>query len=458
MFSKLSRVITSQFLRSSIKEINPFVARPAMRSISRNFSTASQAAMSIIYLCHNLSLMTAVAGGFCAASLFCASKLYANDNSEECEGCVPCEDECCPCHNGSTHPCTAEKKFVPGCHELKVFGGNGNPELTERVAKALGTKPGKIIVSHFNDGEVNIQIQESVRGKDVYIIQPTCPPVSDRIMELLLMVGGIRRASAKKITAIIPFYSYRRNTQKVTDSNNSSTSFIFSSAADIAKMIEVMGVDKVILVDMAAQVNLTKFDGAIFSNHIPMEVIDPNSLTIDYLKKRVNPSRRLVVIAPRYKDLSRAYNIRDELKRIYPSTEIVAFDLNYVKQINQTEGDDPSLEPLSQSDILKGSDVIIVDYAISMGRTMAHTANFVKEFGAKRVLGCVTHGLFLNQACDMLQSSAIEEIMVLDTVPIEKEKLEKCNKIIVVSIADKIADCIRDSHYIPKEKVIFKSD
>lgn len=199
-------------------------------------------------------------------------------------------------------------------------------------------------VGRFNDGEISVQVKESVRGKDVYVvgvfltsspqIQSLCAPTNDNLMELVFMLSAVRRASAKRVTSIIPFFSYRQNLQRV-NGLPAGTSFVFSSAADVAKMLEVAGVDYVMLVDMESRSNVSKLDGGLFSNRTPVEVLDASNLIFDYLKHKVDPSRKIVVLTPHPKDLPRAALVKKQLAEFYPGLDIRAMEGEYVTQILQ---------------------------------------------------------------------------------------------------------------------------
>ena len=201
-------------------------------------------------------------------------------------------------------------------------------------------------VGRFNDGEISVQVKESVRGKDVYVvgvfltsspqIQSLCAPTNDNLMELVFMLSAVRRASAKRVTSIIPFFSYRQNLQRV-NGLPAGTSFVFSSAADVAKMLEVAGVDYVMLVDMESRSNVSKLDGGLFSNRTPVEVLDASNLIFDYLKHKVDPSRKIVVLTPHPKDLPRAALVKKQLAEFYPGLDIRAMEGEYVTQILHAE-------------------------------------------------------------------------------------------------------------------------
>ena len=209
-------------------------------------------------------------------------------------------------------------------------------------------------------------------------------------MELVFMLSAVRRASAKRVTSIIPFFSYRQNQQRVNGLPE-GTSFVFSSAAEVAKMLEVVGVDYVMLVDMESQSNVSKLDGGLFSNRTPVEVLDASRLMFNYLKHKVDPSRKIVVLTPHPKDLPRAALVKKQLAEYYPGLDIRAMEGEYVTQILQGE-EDWEVEDMRNPETLKNCDVIIVDFVVSSGKTMARWAEYVKSKGANRVIGVASHG------------------------------------------------------------------
>ena len=209
-------------------------------------------------------------------------------------------------------------------------------------------------------------------------------------MELIFTTSAARRASAKRVTSIIPFFSYRQNIQRVHNLPP-NTSFVFSSAAEIAKMLEVMGVDYVMLVDMETRSNLSKLDGGIFSNRTPVEVLDASALIFESLKERIDPSRKVIVLTPHPKDLPRAALVKKQLSDYYPNLDIRAMEGEYVSQILQGE-EIWEEDDMRNPETLKDCDVIIVDFAVSTGKTMCRWANFVKSKGAHHVIGLASHG------------------------------------------------------------------
>ncbi|RHY47563.1 hypothetical protein DYB38_012389, partial [Aphanomyces astaci] len=178
------------------------------------------------------------------------------------------------------HPCTHAGMFIPGCHELKIFSGSSNFELADDIARRLGTRVGRLKLGRFADGEVQCQIQESVRGKDVYIVQSLGTPVNDNVIELLLMVSTMRRASAKKVTTVIPYYAYKHHRRGNPSATSLNSKFIHSPAQDIAKMLEVMGVDRVIAVDL--QLRGQGHEASFFNTNIPVETLETVMAGVEY--------------------------------------------------------------------------------------------------------------------------------------------------------------------------------
>ena len=221
-------------------------------------------------------------------------------------------------------------------------------------------------------------------------MQSLCAPTNDNLLELVFMISAVRRASAKRVTSIIPFFSYRQNTQRVNGLPE-NTSFAFSSAAEVAKMLEVVGVDYVMLVDMESNTKLGKLDGGIFSNRTPVEELDASQLIFESLKDKIDPSRKVVVLTPHPKDLPRAAEVKKQLAAYYKDLDIRAMEGEYVTQIlggeeNWEEND------MRNPESLKNCDVIIADFAVSSGKTMSRWANFVKSKGANHVIGLASHG------------------------------------------------------------------
>eukprot|EP00744_Colponema_vietnamica_P008597 GILI01012256.1.p1 GENE.GILI01012256.1~~GILI01012256.1.p1 ORF type:complete len:423 (+),score=138.34 GILI01012256.1:68-1270(+) len=314
--------------------------------------------------------------------------------------------------------------------ELKIFSGNGNQQLANEVAIHLGTQLGRARVGKFADGETSIQVLDNIRGKDVYVIQPTCPPINDNIVELLLMVSTLRRASARKITAVIPYYSYARQDHK---------SYIRTpiAAADIALMLEEVGVDRLIAVDLhSGQIQ------GFLSPRVPVDNLDAGIVAVPYFysKHLNNP----VVMSPDANGVYRAQHFRSQLLKHY------GVDAGLAMMVQQDSSSPAARQGRSNETKrdfvgeVDGSDVIIIDDMIDTGHRLEVAVQELKQRGAARVFMFATHGLFSENALDRVQNSDVEEVVVTNTIPLPRN--HDCTKVRQLSISALIAEAIRRVH------------
>lgn len=323
------------------------------------------------------------------------------------------------------------KKF----DETTIFSGNSNQPLAKSIANCLGTSLGKVHVSRFADGEVNLQYPESLRGKDVYIIQPTSTPVNEHLVELLLMISTARRSSAKKITAVIPYYGYARQDRKLN-------SRVPISAADVARMIESAGADRVISVDL----HCGQIQG-FFGPRVPVDNLEAQIIAIDHFvhKKLHKP----VVISPDAGGVYRARKFQQSLMRA--GIQDVGLAMIVKQRLKANE-----IERMDLVGNVDGCDVVIVDDMIDTAGTLCEAAKQLKERGAKRVFAFATHALFSHPALQKIEKSQIEEIVVCDTIKPRPEILN-CSRIRYLNIAPLIADAIRRIHQKESLQQLFAS-
>jgi ribose-phosphate pyrophosphokinase len=321
---------------------------------------------------------------------------------------------------------------------ISVFSGNGNPKLAKSVCEKLGIPLGKAIVSKFADGETNIRIEDSVRGKDVYVIQPTCPPINDNLMELILMISTLRRASAGKVTAVIPYYGYARQDRKREARET-------IGAADIARLLESTGVDHVLSVDL----HRGQMEG-FFDTSVPVDNFDPRgTVVVPYLFEK--DLYRPVVVAPSETGIGRALSFRKDL--LYAGIDAgIAFLAPKDDSGSLTTDDVAHHHRVLQTTQVNlvgevmGCDVIIIDDMIDTGSRMALAAATAKNMGANRVFGVATHGLLSGQnTLKRLQESPFEEIILCDTIP-KPSDLDQYDKFKYVSVSDLIAKSISNLH------------
>ncbi|MDP2969269.1 MAG: ribose-phosphate pyrophosphokinase [Deltaproteobacteria bacterium] len=295
---------------------------------------------------------------------------------------------------------------------LKIFTGNSNIDLVEEIARDLGTAMGKSLVKNFSDGEINVEIDESVRGMDVFVVQSICHPVNNNLMELLILIDALKRASAERITAVLPYYGYARQDRKVSPRAP-------ISAKLIADLITTAGASRILTVDLHAG----QIQG--FFN-IPVDHLFAAPVLLEYLKKLKND---LVIVSPDAGGVERA---RAYAKRLNTSLAIIdkRREGPNVSQVMNIIGD------------VEGMIAIIVDDLVDTGGTLARAAYALMEKGAKAVYACCTHPVLSGKAVEIISGSPIAEMIVTNTIPLQEEA-KTCHKIKVLSVSSLLADAIR---------------
>ena len=317
----------------------------------------------------------------------------------------------------------------------KLFTGNANPDLAQEIAEEIGVSLGRATVSRFADGEVNVMIHENVRGQDIYIIQPTSPPTNENLMELLLLISSMRRSSARRITAVIPYYGYARQDRKMT-------SRVPISAADCARLLEAMGVDRVIAVDL----HCGQIQG-FFGPRVPVDNLDGAPVGVEYFAenvKLVNP----VVVSPDAGGVYRAKQFRDRLDSFYGIDAGVAMIIKQRRKAGV----------IGQMDLVgsvENADVIIVDDMIDTAGTLCKAAEQIKKFGARRVFAFASHGLFSGPADERIRNSVLEKVVVVNSIPL-KEATAENPKIMQLSIAPLLSAAIKAVQSRTSVSTLFK--
>ena len=300
--------------------------------------------------------------------------------------------------------------------EIKIFSGGAHPALAASIAHNLGLDLGQIHLTVFSDGESYCQILENVRGADVFVIQPTCAPVNQNLMELLLMLDAFKRSSAERVTAVLPYYGYARQDRK-------DKPRVPISSKLVADLLTAAGADRVLTMDLHAPTIQGFFD-------IPVDHLFSGPVLIEHLASQ--KIKDLVIVSPDAGGVERA---RAFAKRLEGQLAIIdkrrpAPD---VAEVHHLVGD------------VRGRTAIIVDDIVDTAGTLIGSAAALKKNGAVRVLACFTHGVLSGPAIARLKDSAIEQIVVTDTIPIPEEKLA-CGKIRVLSVAPLLAKAIRFIH------------
>ncbi|SHH52644.1 ribose-phosphate diphosphokinase [Tepidibacter thalassicus] len=295
--------------------------------------------------------------------------------------------------------------------EIKILTGNSNPELAEKIAKDLGVSLAKAKVCTFSDGEISVNIGETVRGTDVFVIQSTNSPVNNNLMELLIMIDALRRASAGRITAVIPYYGYARQDRKAKARDP-------ITAKLVANLITAAGADRVLTMDLHAAQIQGYFD-------IPVDHLLGVPILADYFKKK--NIEDLVVVSPDLGSVTRARNFANQLDAPIAIIDKRRPKAN-VSEVMNIIGD------------IKGKNVILVDDMIDTAGTITNAAYALKKFGAKEVYACCTHPVLSGPAIERIENSVIKELIVLDTIALPEEK--KIDKIKIQSVSSIFASAI----------------
>jgi len=301
-------------------------------------------------------------------------------------------------------------------HPLKVFSGNAHPALTREICEHLGVPLGRAFVGRFPDGEVRIQIQENVRGADVFVIQSTCRPVNDNLMELLIMLDAFRRASAERITAVIPYYGYARQDRK-------DRPRVPISSKLVADLLTSAGADRVLALDLHAGQIQGYFN-------IPVDHLYATPVTVVYFRKL--RLRNLVVVSPDTGGVERARAFAKRLKAPLAIIDKRREDADVVEMMNVI-GD------------VSGKICLISDDMIDTGGTLVRGVNALFDKGAEKVYACCTHGVFAGDAISKIRASRLEQVVTTNSIPLSPEG-EKCPRIKVLSVGKLLAEAIRSIH------------
>jgi ribose-phosphate pyrophosphokinase len=306
--------------------------------------------------------------------------------------------------------------MIPHGTKIKVFTGNSNPELAQQIAAQLGLEVGKATVTKFSDGEISVSIGETVRGCDVFVIQSTCSPVNDNLMELLIMIDAFRRASAGRITAVIPYFGYARQDRKAKARDP-------ISAKLCANLLQAAGADRVLTMDLHAAQIQGFFD-------IPVDNLLGTSVLMPYFADKFGIGNEdFVVVAPDLGSVGRARKFTERLDLPLAIIDKRRQRAN-VSEVMNIIGD------------VRGKRVILVDDMIDTAGTLCNAANALVQIGgATEVYACATHGVLSGPAIERLENSPLKEIYLLDTVPVQGEKA--IAKIKVLPVANMFTEAIK---------------
>jgi len=313
-------------------------------------------------------------------------------------------------------PLSGEGLMSTGFGDLKVFSGSAHPLLVKEIADFLGIQAGQARLRRFPDSEVSFQIDENIRGADVFIIQPTCNPVDQHLMELLVMIDAFRRSSAARITAVIPYYGYARQDRK-------DKPRVPISAKLVANLLSAAGTNRVLTMDLHKAQIQGFFD-------IPVDHLFAAPVIIDYLARLNSP--KLTIVSP---DAGGAERARAYAKRLDAELAVV----------DKRRSEDGTAEVMNVIGDVNGRTCILQDDIIDTAGTIQKAAMALKSAGALRVLACAVHGVLSGPAIERVEHSPIDELIVTNTIPLRGDA-QQCKKIVVLSVARLLGQAIRSIH------------
>ncbi|HUU35666.1 MAG TPA: ribose-phosphate pyrophosphokinase, partial [Vicinamibacterales bacterium] len=303
-----------------------------------------------------------------------------------------------------------------GFGDLKIFSGSAHPRLAREIAQFLGVPLGQARLRRFPDTEVSFQIDENIRGTDIFLVQPTCAPVDQHLVEMLIMIDAFRRSSAARITAVIPYYGYARQDRK-------DKPRVPISAKLVANVIAAAGAHRVLTMDLHKAQIQAFFD-------IPVDHLFAAPIIIDYLSRQ--DLKNLSIVAP---DAGGAERARAYAKRL--GAELAVID--------KRRSEDGTAEVMNVIGDIRGRTCVIADDIIDTAGTIQKAAQALKDSGAERVLACAVHGVLSGPAIERIESSPLDKLIVTNTIPLE-DKRARCEKIEELSVARLLGQAIRSIH------------
>jgi len=302
-------------------------------------------------------------------------------------------------------------------NKLEIFSGNANKGLAEEICKELGKKLGGMMVERFSEGEIRVKIDDNVRGKDVFVIQPTCPPPNENLMELLIIIDALKRASAGRITAVVPYYGYARQDRK-------DQPRVPISAKLVANLLTVAGASRILTMDLHAGQIQGFFD-------IPLDHLFAVNVFVDYITSKLK-LENYVVVSP---DVGGIKTARAYAKRLGVGLAIVD-----KRRISPEKA-----EAMNILGEVEGKNAILVDDLIATGGSLIEAANALRRAGVKKIYAAVVHGVLSGDAVKKIESSILEQLIITNTIPMDDRKAS--SKIKVLSVAPLLAEAIIRIHH-----------
>ena len=298
---------------------------------------------------------------------------------------------------------------------MALFAGNANPGLATEIARHLQTRLGRAYVVRFSDGEINVELMENVRGRDVFIVQPTCPPTNDNLMELLVMVDACRRASAARITAVVPYFGYSRQDRRPRATRSAITARL------VANMMSIAGVNRLLTIDLHADQIQGFFD-------IPVDNVYASPVLLGDAWKQAY--HNIVIVSP---DVGGVVRARAFAKRLDDA------DLAIIDKRRPRPNESKVMNIIGD---IRGKVCVLVDDMIDTAGTLCHAAKALKDEGAVKVVAYITHAILSGEAIKRISDSVLDELVVTDTIPLSEEA-RACNRIRQLSVSALLAESIR---------------
>jgi ribose-phosphate pyrophosphokinase len=313
-------------------------------------------------------------------------------------------------------------------NKLKVFSGRAHPPLAEKIARHLGDSLGKITLGNFPDGEISVRIEEDVRGRDIYLVQPTCPPVNENLMELLVMLDAFKRASAARLTAVLPYYGYARQDRK-------DVGRVPITAKLVADLLSVSGADRVLALDLHAAQIQGFFD-------IPVDHLHAGPVIDEYIRDLKIPPCDLVVLSPDDGSIKKALLHQKKVGGAFAIVDKRRSSATDTKQAHLI------------GSALEGKVAVIFDDMISTGGSVVGAARVARAKGAREVYACATHSVLCGPAIETLREAGLREIVVTDSIPVPPSK--QLPNMRILSVAPLLADAIKRIHFNESVSKLFE--
>ena len=340
---------------------------------------------------------------------------------------------------GTSKPSLMAPKKANMKEDIVLVPGTGNKKLAFDIARELGVSPAPLKLKRFSDGEVSCRIMESMRGKDVFIVQPCANPVNDMMMELLLMISCAKRCGANRVTAVVPYFGYKYHRRGEPISTENQSRFLWSASGDFSKMMNVMGVDRIISVDLhrPGQGQETCF----FDANVPVETVSSSDALVRALVSSVELHEKVTVVAanPDFIKKARKYQLGIAETGGVKTVNLAAFlrkcdgaEVRMSREVVRLLGD------------VKDSDVIVVDDVVDTGASLSNICHALRQCGARRVYICASHGMFSANSMELIRLSPVEKVFVTDSLPLPPDADQK---VVQVSIASTLAKLIEVEYF-----------